>query len=520
MTLQGNTAHFLLSQHVAHTLATFDGKFTEILVEEDSLQFGIRFQSDLDNLCLTIRIGGKVEYSTTWFSLGQVVLTITSDAGHVEPLDETSASLSITINSIVDGTAVCLSKDCYMDDLCLFLFRLAPLCLTYEKLVGNMNDLIGSVPIENNHIIDIRTIADVLILLQTGSDETFLTIDVELLIGFHNLDSRDSVKALYLSQAGMILAILFLNKAVPVASNLYHVIEFLVDLGNLIFDAGNQLVSLVFVELQDTRHLDFHQTQDVVLSHFAYHLGIPRSQPLINPFAGSIHRLGILELLILVYAFLDEYFLQGCKMQALQQLAFTDETLLAKQFQRVVHTSLQHFTHGKETRFLVIYHTTIRRNADLAISTCIEGVDCLVRRGSWRQVNKNLHTSSCQVLHVSNLDLTLLVGFQDTFYERTRFAGRSCRLPKGYLCNGKGFVIPFLYFGTDTNYTSTLAIVVATHINTAASGEIWIKMKFFTMQILDSSITDFVQVMRQNLARQAYRNAFGSLSQKKRKFYR
>ena len=50
--------------------------------------------------------------------------------------------------------------------------------------------------------------------------------------------------------------------------------------------------------------------QDIILSHLADKLRIERSQTLVNPFAGLIVALRLLEFLILIDTLLDEHLLE------------------------------------------------------------------------------------------------------------------------------------------------------------------------------------------------------------------
>ena len=85
--------------------------------------------------------------------------------------------------------------------------------------------------------------------------------------------------------------------------------QVVVGLGNVSFQPGDGFVCLVLVEFQNARHLDIHQLEDVFLRHFADELRIKRSQALVDVLACRIHRLGLLELFVLVDAFFDEYLL-------------------------------------------------------------------------------------------------------------------------------------------------------------------------------------------------------------------
>ena len=135
----------------------------------------------------------------------------------------------------------------------------------------------------------------------------------------------------------MLLAVLLLDEAEPVTGHLHHVGQLLVYLCYLLFDACYVLLGLVLVELQDARHLDFHESQDVLLCHLPYELGVVGREAFVDMLAGCIHRGGILELLVLVDALLDEYLFQTGKVQLFQQFSAPYEAFLAQQFQGAIY---------------------------------------------------------------------------------------------------------------------------------------------------------------------------------------
>ena len=108
----------------------------------------------------------------------------------------------------------------------------------------------------------------------------------------------------------MVLAVLVLEELEPVGGHLYQISQVTVYLLYLGLDARHQLVGFVLVELEDALHLDFQQTQDVVLGDLANHLRIEWCQPFVNMFADGVDVGSLLELFVLVDALLDEYFLQ------------------------------------------------------------------------------------------------------------------------------------------------------------------------------------------------------------------
>ena len=58
---------------------------------------------------------------------------------------------------------------------------------------------------------------------------------------------------------GMFFSVFVDKEFKPLNGNICHVCKVVINSLNLVFDACNQLVSLIFAELQDALHLYFHQ---------------------------------------------------------------------------------------------------------------------------------------------------------------------------------------------------------------------------------------------------------------------
>ena len=165
--------------------------------------------------------------------------------------------------------------------------------------------------------------------LQTNSS-FFCTVDVELFVGLYHLVGYDGVEVLYLCEPRMGRTIFLLDEAEPVAGDFHHVVQFGIDAGHLLADAGDMLFRLVIVELEDAGHLDFHQPQDVVAGDLAHEILFEGGEPAVHMVDGCFHVLGVLKLLVLVDAFLDEDAFQTGKVKRIQQFAFPDEPFLTQ----------------------------------------------------------------------------------------------------------------------------------------------------------------------------------------------
>ncbi|MPM63063.1 hypothetical protein SDC9_109941 [bioreactor metagenome] len=78
-----------------------------------------------------------------------------------------NALFPVAVHGVVNGSFVVLLKDIDIENV-----------LTDKLLLGNRGNEIPSVAIENNHIIQIRTVGNKLILLQCRTNESFVAVNV------------------------------------------------------------------------------------------------------------------------------------------------------------------------------------------------------------------------------------------------------------------------------------------------------------------------------------------------------
>ena len=198
VTLQADAVNTLLGEQITFGRTSLDEDIFKVAFQENVLSFflGINVQRNLNALGLTIGIGREINHLRAGGTQGQVVFAVARHGRHVETLHIVKALFAIAINHIVDGAFV------------VFLEHLQPNnAFAHENLVGHLQHLIFSIAIEDNHIVNIRTVAHKLVLLQPRSDETFLTIDVEFLIGLHYFGAVDGVETADFSATRMRFAV-------------------------------------------------------------------------------------------------------------------------------------------------------------------------------------------------------------------------------------------------------------------------------------------------------------------------
>ena len=290
----------------------------------------------------------------------------------------------------------------------------------------------------------------------------------------------------------MVLAVLVLEEQEPLSRHLRQVLQVVVYLVNLRFDTCNQLVGLVFVELQDALHLDFQQLQDIVLRHLTNHLWVIRRQALVNMLTDSIHIGCLFKFLILIDALLYENLFQRTEMQLFEQLVLTDFQLLTDKVLRTVGRVAQHVADGEELRLVVTNDAAVGRDIDFAVGEGIERINGLVAADARRQMHLNLHLGRCQVCHVTRFNLALLNGLGDALAE----CGNSFRVRQ--LTDDERLRIELLNLGTHLQHAAALSVVVLADVDAAARLEVRIEVELLTVQVADGSVANLTEVMGQD----------------------
>ena len=380
--------------------------------------------------------------------------------------------LAVTINTVVDGALVVLLEYLDMKDV-----------LAHEYLVCHLGDLELSILIEDDDVVEVGAVAYELVLLQACSHETFLSVDVELLVGFHHLGYLDGVEVANLGLARMQLAIFALEILKPVDGDIGHVGEVVLYLGKLCLDLHQQLVCLILIIFKDALHLDFEQLEDVftgdltmegIFRHaLAIHLGgeelvLEWLQLGVDEGYHLVLGLALLKLALLVDAFLDEDALQGGEEELFLQFALANHQLFAEQSHGTIYTVAEHIADGEELRLVVLDDAAVGRDVDFAITEGIEGIHRLVGGSAWSEVYENLHVGGGDILYLASLDLAFLHRLGDALDEASR------GLAEWYLGDDERLVVELVYLGTNLQNTATLTIVVLAHIDGTASREVGI----------------------------------------------
>ena len=371
VTLQTDAMDGVACEQIALRTASLDADVGKIALQEYLFSWIFRqknrVERHLDNFGLAIRIGREIKHFRARFALRGIDFAVACDARHVEALDEARTVLSVAIDEVVGRARIVFLEHLQMQHV-----------LAHEQLVGNAHHLEFSVAIEDDDVVDVGAVAHEFVFLQTRSDEAFLTVDVEFLVGLDDLRGDNRVEVANFGATREVAAVFFLDLRKPFDGDIGHMGEIVDDALDFLLDVGHQLVGLVLVELQNALHLDFQEPQNVVAGHFANQVFLERFQTSIDVRHGSVERFGLLEFLVFIDAFLDENALQRREEILLFEFTFANFEFPTQQVHRRIGIVAKHVGNRQELRFSAVDDATVGRNADFAIRESIERVDGLV----------------------------------------------------------------------------------------------------------------------------------------------
>ena len=305
----------------------------------------------------------------------------------------------------------------------------------------------------------------------------------------------------------MLCAVLVLEELEPRCRLFYEVCQAVVNVLYLGFDARHEFVGFLFVELQYALHLYLQQPEYVVLGYLAHQGGVVGCQTVVDVFAYFVDVGSFLELLVLIDALLDEYFLQRLEVQLLQQFVAAYLQFLTYEVLGALGVVDEHVADGEELRFLVLDDAAVWRDVYLAVGEGIECVDGLVARYAGHEVDQYLHLCRCEVVDVSRLYLAFFNGFLDALYET--FHG----LREWQVANDERLLVNLLDLGTHLEHTAALAVVIFRHVDESSGLEVGVQVELLSVQIADGGVAELAEVVGQDLRRQTHGNALGALRQ-------
>ncbi len=148
----------------------------------------------------------------------------------------------------------------------------------------------------------------------------------------------------------------------------------------LFLDGNQRVVGFVRVKLSDAHHLYIKQFQKVFAGNFADEIFLERLQSLVYVCNNLILRCTVFETFVFVNAVFDKYFFERSEEQLFLQFGFLNLKFGLQQVHGMLTTDSQHFTHAQKAWLVVVNHTTVGRNAQLAIGKSIQGINRFVGR--------------------------------------------------------------------------------------------------------------------------------------------
>ena len=288
------------------------------------------------------------------------------------------------------------------------------------------------------------------------------------------------------------------------------VTQVLFDFANLLLGLQDVFFGLLAVELVDSCHLDILQAQQVIASHFAHEVLLEGFETQVDISEGRIEVLGLLVLLSLVDALLDEDLFERTGHQVFQQFSLADLEFLTQQFLGIFGRTTQYFAHGEEVRLLVVDDAAVGRNGDLAVGESVKCIDGLVARHTRHQMDDNLGMVAGEVVETLDLDLALFDGFAYRLDERIGgFAKRN-------IGDAQRLLVNLVDAATHLHDAASCSIVIFRNVDKTTCREVGVKFERFALEAGNRSIEKFVKVVGQDLRRKTYGNTLHALGEEQR----
>ena len=231
----------------------------------------LRLQGYADNLCFAVGVSGEIDNFRPRFALRKIVLFITRHACDVETFHVVYSAFAVAVHYVVDGADIVLLEDGDVQNI-----------RTDEQLFRHTHDLVFAVAVENDDIVDIRTIEQELVFLQACAHKTVSVVDVQLLVGLNNGFNIDIGKVANLGLARIAAAVLLLEHLKPCNRIFGQMVEVVYGCLDLFLQILHQFVSLLGIELGDADHADIKQTFDIFGAHFANQFRLERLQSTVH----------------------------------------------------------------------------------------------------------------------------------------------------------------------------------------------------------------------------------------------
>ena len=442
-----------------------------------------RFKGHLDHLGFAVGVCRKIDNLGSRFALCEIIFLVPRDTCHVEAFHEIRTLLAVAIDHIINGTFVSALEDRYMEYVG-----------TDEDFLRHLQHLVFTILMEDDDIVYVRAVEEELVFLEPRSDESFLAVDIQFLVVLNHRLYIDSSEVAHLSPARVRLAVFLLQHLEPGYRIVGEMVEILDTGFDLLLQVLHQLVRFLGVEFGDTDHADLEEFLDILGADFPDQLRFEGRERFIHIGDELLLVRRILIPLLFIDAVLNKDLLQRGIEIFLLQFAFLNLQFPFQKGFGVIGRKAEQIADGCEDRFSILHHAAVGADIDLAIREGIERVDSFVGR----RAGSELHNDTCgirrEIVDLLNLDLAFLRRFEDGLYD---FGG--CGAVRDFGDDKRLVVVRLLDTCADLDRTTAFAVVVLGDVYHAAGREIRKELELLTAQIGEGSITQLVEVMRQDL---------------------
>ena len=376
-----------------------------------------------------------IEYLALGRSLGDVVLLVARDGLDSAALHHDRAVLAVAVQHVVDRALVVALEDPDVVD-----------ALLEEGLVAHLGDDVAAVLREDDHVVDVRAVADRFGVLHRLADaeEALGAVDVELGIGHGDLRGLDVVELTQLGAALLALAVLVADTLVVGHGVLGEMVEVVLRGLDVLLDLTDLVVGLVAVVTRDADELQFRQALHVGERDLAAQPFLERFEPLVHGGVGLFAALAALD--ELVELVLDENAFERRGMPGFVQFAEPDLQLASQQPLGMLGRAAQDFAHAQEMGFLLPDDAGVGRDRNLAVGEGVEGVDGFVARLVGRNLDDDFDLVGRIVVDLPDFDLALVVGLDDRLLDRLGGGGIG-NFGDGQraLVDLRSFLVPYSY---------------------------------------------------------------------------
>ena len=247
-------------EQVALRLPPFDRQFAEVQVDDQLFEPRPRFEVNLQDFGFAVRVDAHVQDIAFRRSFGDVVFAVARDSFDRATFHHHRPVAPVAVQHVVDRPFVVALEDTYIINV-----------LREERLVRHFRDDVFAFLRDDDHVVDVRAVADELVLTHRRSDpeKSLFAVDIQLGVRHDHFRRFDRVET---AQFGFPLAVFTVFIAYPrkvgdrVVDQVCQVVLHLLD---LVLYVADVFVGFERIVARNADHSQFGQFDDVVERDFA-----------------------------------------------------------------------------------------------------------------------------------------------------------------------------------------------------------------------------------------------------------